>query len=217
MLSSMARGYFGEVADKMHDAIENGLYAVRQMERLIRDLLDSSRLDFDGVHMEFATVDMTLLLADIIRSLRFELEERDVMIRVEPLPTIQGDEWALNKAFMNLVGNALQYVHPDRRGVVKVYAEVQGDFHVFTVEDNGIGVPKKDVDRLFRRFERGSNTGGVSGTGLGLHIVREVALGHGGQVTVESEEGCGSIFRISMPLVPVMPPHCTVAGVGDDA
>jgi signal transduction histidine kinase len=216
MLSSMGRGFFGDVSDKMADAIENGLYAVRQMERLIRDLLDSSRLDFDGVRLQFDTVDMTLLVAEIIRSLRYELDERDVSVCVEPLPVIQGDEWALNKAFMNLIGNSLQYVHPDRRGQVKVYCETADDHHVFTVEDNGIGVPAKDLDRLFRRFERGSNTGGVSGTGLGLHIVREVALGHGGSVSVDSAEGLGSAFRISLPFEPVMPPHSRVSDVAQD-
>jgi signal transduction histidine kinase len=86
---------------------------------------------------------------------------------------------------------------------------------VFTVEDNGIGVPQKDTGRLFRRFERGSNTGGVSGTGLGLHIVREVVLGHGGTVWIESEQGRGARFRMALPHEPVLPPHSTVTDVAE--
>ena len=216
MLSSMNRGMFGEPTDKMKSAIENGLLAVRQMDRLVHDLLDSSRLDFDGVQLNFQEVDMTFLVAEIVRSLHFELDERDVVVQIEPLPKIRGDEWALTKAFSNLIGNAVQYVHPDRRPRIRVFCEKRDDHHVFTVKDNGIGVREADVGRLFRRFERGSNTGGVSGTGLGLHIVREVALGHGGTVWIESEEGEGAQFNIAVPFEPVMPPHSAVSEGTDE-
>jgi len=217
MMSSVQRGLFGEVQDKMMSALDNGMLAVRQMERLVRDLLDSSRLDFDGVKLTFAEVDMMLLVADIVRGLRFELQERDTVLQIEPLPVIRGDEWALTKAFTNLIGNAIQYVHPDRRPRIRIYAEPSDDFTVITVADNGIGVPEDDIARLFRRFERGSNTAEVSGTGLGLHIVREVALGHGGSVWVEPEEGGGSRFRVSLPHEPAMPPHSVVTDVGAEA
>lgn len=213
MLSSMNRGMFGEVQDKMTAAIENGMLAVRQMERLIRDLLDSSRLDFDGVQLAFDEVDMTFLVAEILRSLHFELDERDVVVQVEPLPKIKGDEWALTKAFTNLIGNAVQYVHPERRPRIHIYSETCDDHYVISVKDNGIGVPEAEVGRLFRRFERGSNTSGVSGTGLGLHIVREVVLGHGGSVWINSEAVEGAEFKIALPFEPIMPPHSAVEAV----
>src|SRR5690606_1893027 len=100
-----------------------------------------------------------------------------------------GDHWALTKAFMNLIGNAIQYAHPDRQARVNVSAFDELGRTIIVVEDNGIGIPEADMARLFQRFERGSNTKNVSGTGLGLHIVREVIRGHGGEVWVESREG----------------------------
>lgn len=217
MLATMAKGYLGELVEPCKEAVDNGLFAVQQMERLIGDLLDSSRLDHDGLTLQFLDVDMTLLVADVVRTMRFEIEDLDVRVRVEPLPIICGDEWALTKVFMNLLGNAIQYLHPDRTPVIHIWSEEEEDHWVIFIKDNGIGVPEGDRKRLFRRFERGTNTGGISGTGLGLHIIREVALGHGGSIWVESEEGKGTCFKLSLPFQPVQPPHSTVTEVAEKA
>ena len=211
MLSTIEKGYLGELTPGVQQAVQNGLLAVQQMERLIRDLLDSSRLDHDGVQLDFQPVDLTLLAAHVVNTLRFEIEEHDARVRVEPMPVVTADEWALNKALNNLLGNALQYAKPGRALVVNVWAEDQGDEWCLCVRDNGIGIPDKDKDRLFRRFERGSNTGGISGTGLGLHIVKEIAQGHGGCVTFESAEGEGTTFVVHLPKTPAQAPHSPVS------
>lgn len=211
MLSTLNKGYLGGLSDPVQQAVQNGLEAVQQMERLIRDLLDGSRLDHDGVTMDFQPVDMTLLVADVVRSLRYEVDEKDARVRVEPLPTIRGDAWALQKAFTNLIGNAIQYTRSDRVPVVRIWADDQGDAWQFCIQDNGIGIPAADRERLFRRFERGSNTGGVGGTGLGLHIVKEIAQGHGGSVSFESELGEGTCFQLHVPKQPQQPAHSKVS------
>lgn len=210
MLSTVHKGYLGEVSEPVRQAVQNGLLAVAQMERLVRDLLDSSRLDHDGVKLLFADCDLTLLLGDVLRTLRYELEERDVQVRVDPLPCIQADVWALTKVFMNLLGNAIAYGGASGTPTIRVFAEERDDVWLVAVRDNGIGIPVSDRPRLFRRFERGSNTGGISGTGLGLHIVKEIAQGHGGTVTFESEVGHGTTFWLHLPKKPVQAPHSTV-------
>ncbi len=207
MLSTLKKGYLGQLTDPQQQAVDNGLMAVRQMELLVRDLLDSSRLDHDGVTLDFQPVDLTLLLGQICNGMRYELEERDALLRIEPMPTIRADEWALTKALTNLLGNALQYADPERRPTVRVACEDEGANWAIRVRDNGIGIPAKDRDRLFRRFERGSNTGGISGTGLGLHIVKEIAAGHGGSVAFESVEGHGTEFVVRIPKEPAQPEH----------
>jgi signal transduction histidine kinase len=75
------------------------------------------------------------------------------------------------------------------------------------IADAGIGIPTADRTRLFRRFERGSNSGGVGGSGLGLYIVHELVQGHGGEITFESAEGIGTTFRIELPKAPVRAPQ----------
>ncbi|MCU0865236.1 MAG: ATP-binding protein [Planctomycetes bacterium] len=211
MLSTIDKGYLGAVSDPVKQAVQNGLMAVHQMERLVRDLLDSSRLDHDGMQLQFGDCDLTLLLGSVLGTLRYEVEERGVTIRVEPLPRIQADSWALTKVFMNLLGNAIMYGPATGEATIRVYAEDEHDQWVIAVADNGIGIPEADRPRLFRRFERGSNTGGISGTGLGLHIVKEIVQGHGGAVSFESTVGQGTTFRLHLPKVPVQPPHSKVS------
>ncbi|MGE3171051.1 MAG: ATP-binding protein [Planctomycetota bacterium] len=211
MLSTLDKGYLGELSDPVRQAVQNGLLAVQQMDLLIRDLLDSSRLDHDGVQLRFQPVDLTLTVASVANTLRFQLQDKDAHLRVEPLPTILADEWALTRALSNLLGNAIQYADPERQLVIKVWVEDDDDQWQLHVRDNGIGIPQKDRDRLFRRFERGSNTGGISGSGLGLHIIKEIVAGHGGQVTFESTEGQGTEFVLTIPKEPVQAEHSPVS------
>lgn len=213
MLSTIDKGYLGEVADPVKQAVQNGLLACSQMDRLVRDLLDSSRLDHDGVRLEFAECDLTLLLAEVLRTLRYELEEHAVQVQVAPMPIVRADAWALTKVFMNLLGNAITYRSLDRPPSLRVFAEERPEEWLVGVRDNGIGIPAGDHKRLFRRFERGSNTGGISGTGLGLHIVKEIAQGHGGAVTFESTVGEGTTFWLHLPKQPVQAPHSPVSAV----
>ncbi len=213
MLSSIKKGILGEIPSKVETAVDNGLMAVTLMDRLVNDIVDSTRLDFDGVQLNFQEVDMTLLVAQIVANLRYDIEENHIGVRVEPLPTIVADEWALIKVFMNLVGNAVQYADATRDPRIWVSCHQRDEQWVFQIRDNGIGIPEADINRLFHRFERGSNTGGVSGSGLGLHITREIALGHGGNVWVESVHGEGTTFFLSIPLSPIQPPHSRVSDV----
>lgn len=217
MLSSLDKGYLGALSENVRQAVQNGLQAMQQMDRLIHDLMDSSRLDHDGVELRFQPVDLTLLMAQVMSSMRYEIESRDTQIRIEPLPVVQADEWALTKVFANLLGNTLQYSVKGRLLCVQVWAEDLGDEWQICIRDNGIGIPAKDRARLFRRFERGSNTGGISGNGLGLHIVKEIAQGHGGRVRFDSVEGTGTTFVLHLPKVPKQAPHSMLSDTAERA
>ncbi|MBK8978184.1 MAG: hypothetical protein IPM29_19955 [Planctomycetes bacterium] len=215
MLSSMRKGFTGQLPAQATKAIDHGLTAAAQMERLIRDLLDSSRLDFDGMRLDFQDIDLSELVAKVLESLRYEMEEAAVEVEVGELPRVRVDEWAMTRVLTNLVSNAVQYRSPDRQLRIEISAESDGERHLLRVADNGIGIPERDHTRLFQRFERGTNTKGISGTGLGLHIVREVLLGHGGDAWFESEEGVGTTFLLHLPRVPVQAPHDPVSEVAD--
>lgn len=217
MLSSMRKGYLGTIDEVASQAVDTGLRAVHVMERLIQDLLESSRLEFDGIRLEFREVDLHDLVAAVAESLHFECEEKGVEVHVERLPRVRCDEWAMTRVFANLLGNAIQYASNDRSPRVHVSASIRDNRWILMVSDNGIGIPAADISRLFQRFERGSNTGGITGTGLGLHIVREIVLGHGGEVWVESTLGAGTTFFLALPFAPVQPPHSRVSDSSDPA
>lgn len=218
MLSTLRKGYLGKLDEPVNQALDNGLQAVRQMERLMRDLLDSSRLDHDGMQLEFRDCDLTLLVGEVLQTMRYELDEYDVVVKVEPLPVAKVDAWAFTKVLLNLLGNAVHYGSPQRRTEIRLACRDDGAQWRLSIADNGIGIPAADRNRLFKRFERGSNTGGISGTGLGLHIVKEIVQGHGGQVTFESSEGLGTTFHLHLPKEPVLAPHSptgsTAVGLG---
>ena len=208
------RGSLGDVQGPLKAAVKNGIDAVKVMERMIEDLNTSSQLDFDGLHMEFRELDPTLVAAGVLQTLRYEIEDRDAKITIEQMPRMLADEWALTKVFLNLIGNALQYADPERRPAIRVACEKRGDRFVFSIQDNGLGIPDQDRSKLFQRFKRGSNVQGIAGTGLGLHIVKEMVLGHGGEVWIESKQGVGTKFFLAIPEVPVQPGHSTVSSVG---
>lgn len=218
MMAALDKGTFGPVGEPIRKVVQTGLQAVRQMERLVRDLVDTSRLDHDGVQLESIDCDLGAVVDEVLRLLRFEAAEGGAQVAVDPLPVVRADPWAMTKVFTNLLGNAIRYAKPGRSPEVRIRAEETDTTWRVLIADAGIGIPRNDHSRLFRRFERGSNTGGVSGTGLGLHIVRQLVHGHGGEVTFESTEGVGTTFRIDLPKAPVRVPHAppTIVALAGD-
>jgi two-component system sensor histidine kinase SenX3 len=110
------------------------------------------------------------------------------------------DRHRISSAIQNLIDNAIKY--SDDGKVVEVHGYRTDDDFEFAVHDEGIGIPKRDRERIFERFYRvdQARSRATGGTGLGLAIVRHVVQSHGGEVTVESTEGEGSTFRLSLPL-----------------
>ena len=119
------------------------------------------------------------------------------------LPPLVADADALRGALVNLIDNALKYTTADKRIVVRVVAD--GADHVrFEVADNGIGIPRREQRRIFRRFHRVDTrlAGPTTGVGLGLSIVEAIARAHGGTVSVQSAPGAGSTFALRVPCLP---------------
>jgi two-component system, OmpR family, sensor kinase len=103
-----------------------------------------------------------------------------------------GDSKLLFQMFSNLISNAVKYSDDGRR--IDVTADIESQQIVVSVQDHGIGIPQKDLDHVFGRYNRSSNVSGIVGTGVGLYLVKIVIDLHGGSVAVESNEGEGSRF-----------------------
>ena len=176
------------------------LEAVR-VGRIIEDLLDLSRIEGEEQPRR-EPVPVHLLLAEAAEGVRSIAEHRGIRIRVDEPPrllAVPGDRRQLVTALHNLVENAVNY--SDRGAVVDVRARSAGRWVEITVVDRGVGIPPRDLERIFERFyrvdrARGRDTGG---TGLGLAIVRHVAGNHGGEVRAQSQEGRGSTFTLRLP------------------
>ena len=117
-----------------------------------------------------------------------------------------GDRRQLVSAIANLIENGVKYSDPG--SMVEVSASLDGPGATIVVTDHGIGIPARDMDRIFERFYRvdRARSRDTGGTGLGLAIVRHVATNHGGTVSVESAEGAGSTFTIRIPSGPAAVP-----------
>jgi len=116
------------------------------------------------------------------------------------LPTVKAHSVTLTQILVNLISNATKFVPPGITPNVQIRAEQDGEFARLWVEDNGIGIPADDQNRIFRVFERVHGVDSYPGTGLGLAIVRKGVERMGGQVGVESEVGKGSRFWLRLKL-----------------
>jgi two-component system sensor histidine kinase SenX3 len=191
------------VVSRLADRTVNEAHRVAKM---IDDLLELSRIELSG-DLIVSSCDVGLLVVEAAARNSFLARQNRVAVDAGDIDvglSINADHAQITSALGNLVDNAVKY--SDANGVVKVTAYPDQQGVTFVVSDNGIGIPSRDLDRIFERFYRvdRARSRGTGGTGLGLSIVRHVANNHGGSITVESHEGEGSTFRLYIPerLVP---------------
>jgi signal transduction histidine kinase len=174
----------------------------RRMERLIDQLLTLSHVDADSA-LNREPADLAAVVNGVVRDLKPLAEARHIDVNVDRSESavVLGDELKLSQMVGNLVDNAIKY-SPDRSSV-KVAVWQSRDAAFLTVSDRGIGIPAAETERIFLRFHRADRTGsnGRSGHGLGLPLCRWIARAHGGEVTVESREGAGSVFTVRLPAI----------------
>ncbi len=170
--------------------------------RTIDDLLELSRIEADeGVAREEVLVH--LVIAEAVDRVRGAAEQRGIAIDVEEPAArlgVFGDRRQLVSAMYNLLDNAVKY--SDAGSPIHVQAHTDGRFLELAVRDHGIGIPRRDLERVFERFYRvdRARSRETGGTGLGLAIVRHIANNHAGEVRVDSSEGEGSTFTLRLPL-----------------
>lgn len=175
-----------------------------RVSRIIDDLLDLSRLEAEESPPR-EPVHVDLVMAEAIDRVRATADAAGVPLRLqEPTSScaVLGDRRQLVTALHNLLENAVQY--SNRGAEVTLESHEQDGFVELSVRDRGIGIPARDLERVFERFYRVDHgrSRRTGGTGLGLAIVRHVASNHGGSCRVESREGVGSIFTVRLPLAP---------------
>ena len=170
--------------------------AAGRMDALIQEMLTYTRLPRSEAKME--PVDLDSLTRQVIESYP-QLQGGGVEIRIEgTLPKVLGAEASLAQCVSNLLVNAVKFVAPRTKPVVKVHAEIIAPDVRLWVEDNGIGIAPKDQVRIFKMFEQVDHTGAYEGNGMGLAIVRKAVERMGGQFGVKSEAGQGSRFWIQL-------------------
>jgi two-component system sensor histidine kinase SenX3 len=172
-----------------------------RVNRIVDELLTLSRIEGDGSPMA-AVVPVHSVVAEAVARVRPAADHRDVTIDVRPVDPsteLMGDRTQLTSALFNLLDNAVKYSEPGSS--VRIEVDATPSTVVLSVRDHGIGIPTRDLERIFERFYRvdKARSRDTGGTGLGLSIVRHVVQNHGGEVSVVSREGEGSTFTITIP------------------
>ncbi len=190
--------------EEQREGLEVILEQARKMSALISQLLMLARADSGTQQLTMAPVDLSLLASMTAEQCREAAARRQIRLDCEIAPGImtEGDQASLVRVFLNLLENAIQYGRPG--GSVKLTLAVQNDFAVCSIADDGIGIARENLERIWQRFYRvdPSRNPGGSNTGLGLSLVKWIIEAHHGTIEAESGLGKGSCFTFRLPLQP---------------
>lgn len=173
-----------------------------RLERLVEDLLDLATVERQAAALKLETVSLKRMGERVVSLTRPAAERRRVALehRLEDAASsVLADPFRLEQAMINLVDNAVKFTEPGGR--VWLEARPTGEGVEISVHDTGIGIPEKDLPRIFERFYRvdKAHARASGGTGLGLSLAKHLIEAHGGTVRVESEEGRGTVVRVVLP------------------
>ena len=210
-LEMLADGDLGPVNVSQQGALRDTENKAQELLRLIEDLLEVARIEETSIALDLEQLQPATLVNEIMHDWALRLQQERAVTSVEvaaDTPAFQADRALLKRVFGNLIQNSL--VHSSRTVELRVYARTDPRGVLFTVSDNGPGIPPQYHEVIFHKFEsvKTPNVPRVRSSGLGLTFCRLVVEAHGGRIWVQSSEGAGSAFHV---LLPVRPPTANVA------
>lgn len=174
-----------------------------RMSKIVQDLLTLSRFDAGSIEFEFTKFSFEKSVRDVYSAMRLEAQNHKhefTLEFIDPMPDIVGDQGRIEQVLMNMVSNAIKYTK--NGGRIKMTAGVKDGQVWCSVRDNGIGIPKQDVENVFDRFYRvdKARSRESGGTGLGLSIANEIVLRHNGTLKLDSKVGRGTVITVTLPV-----------------
>lgn len=236
----LGQKYEGTLDEKANHYIDRIIEGSHRMNRLIRDLLNYSRIQTRV--SSFEPIDLNLILEEVLDSLEWAIKNTGAEISCDrPLPKVMGDETQLKQLFQNLLANAIKFQQQNIRPKVKILVnqcsdsgeetidlthncccnassqsrEIPGLAQVMErsaenqqpskwsigIQDNGVGIPEEEFERIFLIFRRLYTEKEYPGTGIGLTVCQKIVKRHGGNVWVKSELGVGTTFYFTLPML----------------
>jgi len=193
LLKKRCEGKIDSEADKF---IVETIDEAKQMQVLISDMLSYARVGTS--RKPFEMIDADAVLKRSLSNLRIHLEQNGAEVTHDPLPKVMADPLQLCQVLQNLISNAIKF-HGDEKPHIHISAEQRGKEWVFSVSDNGIGIPAEYSESIFEIFQRLHNKKEYPGTGIGLATCKKIVERHGGRIWVKSDPGRGSTFYFTIP------------------
>lgn len=190
---------YGEKLDESaNHFIDRSIAAAERMKGLIQDVLSFSRVTTKS--SPFEIIDMNKVVKTAIQNLELTILEKNANIDVKKLPSVEVDESQMIQLFQNLISNGIKFSRKNNCEI-SIFSEYdnENNEYIFSVQDNGIGIEKQYIDKIFLIFERLHTTQEYEGSGIGLAICKRILERHNGKIWVNSEYGKGSVFSFSIP------------------
>jgi signal transduction histidine kinase len=204
ILEVVRSGYLGELNPDQDEYLRRVDRRARTMLQIIEELMMLATNTEQKREKSLGPIDLSILRQRLQRTFQDEAAQKGISFQLtlsDGVPNLWGDFDMIEQMLENLISNAIKYT-PSGGHVKVIFARAGNGMARIEVSDNGIGIPKKDMGRLFTEFFRAENARAIEeqGTGLGLAIVKEIVDQHGGRIIVESEEGLGTIFVVHLPV-----------------
>lgn len=189
-----------ELSNKFLTVIDN---ECDRMTRIVRALLQLSNLDYKKTKWNKVNIDVEKLIRESCMKLDLSFKEKRhmVIINIEDgLPNIVGDKDGIEQVILNIISNSIKYTPVN--GEINILAKKSGDSVLIRMKDNGMGIPEKDMERIFERFYRvdKARSRELGGTGLGLSIAKQIIEAHKGQIYLNSEYNVGTVVDVILPI-----------------
>lgn len=205
-IKTILGGKLGSLTQKQREYLEELFQTSKRLVHLIDDLLNTAKIE-EGRFLEKENeFSLEAVVEFVINILKPEIEKKKIELKYQKpscrLPLIKMDVEKIKLVIENLLDNAIRYGREGGEIAISIDMPAQGTEVIFSIKDNGIGIPKKEKPQIFNKFFRASNAMKTdpSGTGLGLYLCKNIIEAHQGKIWFESEEGRGTTFYFSLPI-----------------
>jgi len=195
-LQLLERQYKDKLDENANEFIEFAVNGAKGLDSMINDLLDYSRVA--NREREFNNVNFNKVLDQTKLNLKSSINDTNASISYNPLPTLFGDEQLMVQLFQNLISNSIKY-RSNETPKIEISVLKESNHYLFKVEDNGIGMSPKNLERIFTIFQRLHTKDEYEGTGIGLAIAQKIVHQHDGHIWAESELGEGTTLYFTIP------------------
>ena len=187
--------------EQLQEALINSVEESDRILKLLDCLMDISEAETGTMRLHFETIKVSVLVEEILDLYQYAAEEKNVSISVECSKdlVITADRNRLRQVLANLLDNAIKYNSTGGHVLINVRQEQQE--MIVVVNDNGIGIPPKEIPKIWDRLHRGDESRSQPGLGLGLSLVKAIVHAHKGHIEVHSQPGVGSAFALGLPTV----------------